>query len=1171
MKFKIRLFLSTIIYLFHLSSFAQTVGLPFIKNYDPAEYNCAVQTQVWCAVQDKRGVMYFGNAKGVIEYDGTRWTTIETTGNRVVRSMDIDSSGRIYVGAVGEIGYLTPNINGKLHYNSLTMFLDSLDRNFNNVWTTVATSKYIYFLTDKQLIRFKKPNNKITKNDFKVWKTSATYFLLQKVNDKVLVLDRSIGLLEQTKDTLAVFLSNSSLGFRGVSRIFPYSNNAFLIATLKGLYVYNPTEPDENQRLTKKYFDAKVVENTDKFLHDNQLYYGIMLPDSTYALATLRNGVVIINKKTEIINHISKTQGLQSETVYQLYLDREDGLWTTLTYGISRMEILSPITQWNENTNLTGSIYNVINTNGIIYSGTNLGIYKRNENNFAPVPELTGVNALQCFSLANVSAEKSEKKLLVATINGIWEIKNSNAQLVNPLKSLELYTSTYDSSKVFFTNNTGIYSMTFQNEKWVTSAMLANLPTFASGMCEDKNNVLWIIGDNFPIRVNLNNNKDIRHFNNEKNLKDVTFNTIQNPDKEMVFLTSKGLYRFDEKNLKFYQDTLYLHLGNKNLFDLQKLKPNCWLVQYKIADKNKLMMITKTSNQFIVDSLLFNRIADFNYFYIDNAHLIWVVSSKALYQIDLNKKINSKVELYTLNRRVDIAKEDSVYFKGAYYMSVNDDLNVAAEQPETLKPNVEFKLNDLTFYFSLPSFDNESANRYSYLLEGYSEIWSDWSSETKKEFTYLPAGQYKFIVKAKNVYGIESKASEFEFTISNPWYKTIFAYIFYVALLIGLIYFIVRLYTYRLIRVKQRLERIVAKRTVEIKEKNVVLEEQKNDILEKNAVLFQQNEEIQAQAENMKEINNMLVEQNEEINQQKEEMHTINDQLTETNEELNNQTQELNKQHRLVVQQKNNITRSITYARRIQNAILPKEDLIELILPQNFIFYKPRDIVSGDFYFIKQVRNFTIIAVADCTGHGVPGAFMSMLGIATLNEIIRNEETITASKILNELRKQIKSALQQSGASGEQQDGMDIALCIINLETMELNFAGAYNPCLIFRKIENQQLSMDNAALSSVDYQLSILDADRMPVGIYLKERPFSEHTFQLKSGDTFYIYSDGYFSQFGGERKLPMKSKRFKDILKEICNLPMSEQKEILERKFNEWKTFESQTDDVLVMGIRI
>ncbi len=319
----------------------------------------------------------------------------------------------------------------------------------------------------------------------------------------------------------------------------------------------------------------------------------------------------------------------------------------------------------------------------------------------------------------------------------------------------------------------------------------------------------------------------------------------------------------------------------------------------------------------------------------------------------------------------------------------------------------------------------------------------------------------------------------------------------------------------------------------------------------------------------------LLKMKNNEILEKNEELYQLNEEISAQRDNLEDLTSELQVKNTEITKKNHSITESIVYANRIQSAVLPNVKLFSNLFSEHFILFKPRDIISGDFYFIKQIDNFVLVAAADCTGHGVPGAFMSMLGIAILNEIVRSTEIVSASQVLNELRNQIKASLQQSGQKGEQQDGLDIAFCAINRKTLEMSFAGAHNPCWISR---NYELGMRNEELKSSDNQLIIhnskfiiLEADHQPVGIYLKEEPFTEQPFQLQTGDTIYLFSDGYHSQFGGEKKLPMKSKYFKEILSEICILPLENQKQILETKFNEWKGDNEQTDDVLVLGMRI
>jgi len=274
---------------------------------------------------------------------------------------------------------------------------------------------------------------------------------------------------------------------------------------------------------------------------------------------------------------------------------------------------------------------------------------------------------------------------------------------------------------------------------------------------------------------------------------------------------------------------------------------------------------------------------------------------------------------------------------------------------------------------------------------------------------------------------------------------------------------------------------------------------------------------------------------------------------------LEKQSQELKEQREELMLQQEEIISSINYAKRIQSAILPPEVYINELLNENFILYLPKDIISGDFYWIKQVKNYIILTSADCTGHGVPAAFMSMLGISCLNEIVQSREFTHANQILNELRKEIKHSLRQTGKKEEMRDGMDIALCVIDRKNNIMQFSGAHNPLYI--------ISNNNG-----NSEIKEIKADPMPVGIhFLGDKSFTNHEVQLEIGDTFYIFSDGFIDQIGGENNHRFTSERFKKLLVTIYDRPLYEQKEILEKTLKDWMGGHPQTDDILVIGARV
>ena len=285
----------------------------------------------------------------------------------------------------------------------------------------------------------------------------------------------------------------------------------------------------------------------------------------------------------------------------------------------------------------------------------------------------------------------------------------------------------------------------------------------------------------------------------------------------------------------------------------------------------------------------------------------------------------------------------------------------------------------------------------------------------------------------------------------------------------------------------------------------------------------------------------------------------------------------LAEKNNLIEAQKQSITDSILYAKRIQQAILPSKEFVEEVLPEHFILFRPRDIVSGDYYWMTQKENKIIVTAADCTGHGVPGAFMSMLGVSFLNEIVNKNNVTQANLILNNLREHVKRTLSQTGKQNEAKDGMDMALCVIDMDNNNLQYSGAYNSLYVIRS-SNDTLLHNNieetATLMSPDnkYGLFEIKADRMPVGIYLKEKEsFTNNIVKIKKGDALYIFSDGFSDQFGGKDGSKFKSKKFKQLILSIQDESMKNQREILNTTIDNWRGDIEQIDDILVFGLKI
>lgn len=343
----------------------------------------------------------------------------------------------------------------------------------------------------------------------------------------------------------------------------------------------------------------------------------------------------------------------------------------------------------------------------------------------------------------------------------------------------------------------------------------------------------------------------------------------------------------------------------------------------------------------------------------------------------------------------------------------------------------------------------------------------------------------------------------------------------------------------------------------EIEERNLELERafKKSSInhikLEKT---FHENEQ---QRKKLEELLSELQETHQKLETQFHEIMAQRDFIEQQNEEIQSQRDMALKQRDRIVSQQEEINDNLQYASKIQQALFPQEDWVNLLLPHHFVLNRPKDIVSGDFYWISQNRHKTIVAVSDCTGHGISGAMMSMLGTAFLNEIVNKNDITNAQLILEQLRERVISSLHQDISQNMEysRDGMDIAVCILDIVDNSLEYSGANNPIYIVRNKE-----------------LIEIKADKIPIGIHeFCNEPFTSHKIDVFKGDNIYLFSDGFADQFGGVKGKKLKYTNFKKILLQLSELPIGEREAILNKKFVDWMGEQEQIDDVLVLGFTV
>jgi serine phosphatase RsbU (regulator of sigma subunit) len=1069
---------------FRLNS--QEVVYP-VTNYTTKDYGRDFHPSNSAIVQDQRGVIYAGNAFKLLEFDGSSWKSYPINKENWILSLAVDSSGIIYIGSQNEFGLFAPDKRGELKYRSLSDSLDLQDIDFTNVWKVHSFPGGIVFQTQEKIFLYR--NGKIS-----VIKPETSFHTSFIVNDKFYVRQRGIGLME-LKDIKLVKIKGSEIfDTTGIFTMLPFGNNnkKIMIGTQeKGLWTY---EPESGSILFRRF----IVEDPE-LLEKAKISGGVLTGDGSFAICTMLNGVIIIDTAGRTKAKINNKNGLSDNDVKQILLDNGKNLWLALNNGISRIEISSPLSVSDEKSGITGSINTIIRYKDLLYAGTTTGLFVQDTKKWTETPFKPAFG----LTVPVRSLIDAEGSLLAGTDAGLFQISGKS---ILKIASEESYTLFYSPEmKLLFSG--GARGLTvYRNDgsfKKINSIKIEGEDIIGIGAEKYRTgsaSEFWI-GTRYNGVIRIRIYKDLSFTSDRYNKSDGLPDCPVTPflfNSKTVFATSQGLYGFTNEDI--VKETLPDSLKNnknfvKGSFSSVSLKKAItgesvsFLVETAnevwICSENNTGYFDKRSNMDWIDTPFRGiEAGKINVIYPEENGICWIGTTDGLIRYDGNTGKDYSTDYFNLIRKVIILNNDSSVFMGTNFETGPGRLKIITQQLPALKPSLPFRNNSIRIEFSAPFYEYPGKIFYSYKLDDSNSRWSQWTRENFREYTNLHEGKYTFSVKARNIYGTESKPAQYSFNVLPPWYRTTVAYISYILFGIILFWVFARLYSYRLKRENIRLEGIVNERTAEVVK-------QKDEIVVKNVVLEYQKKEIED---------------------------------------------------------------SIRYARRIQSAVIPSEkDCID-ILSEGFVIFKPLNIVSGDFYWISRVGKKIILTAADCTGHGVPGAFMSMLGVAFLNEIVNKDNITVPDKILNQLRGKVISALQQQGISGEARDGMDIAIVSIDREQNKIEFAGAYNSLVMIRNGEVIETP-----------------GDKMPIGFYENMNAFRKHEITIREGDVFYMFSDGYEDQFGGPEGKKFKSKKLKQLFLEIHKYPMAIQKEILEKTFEEWKGDLPQIDDIVVIGLII
>jgi serine phosphatase RsbU (regulator of sigma subunit) len=1047
---------------------------------------------------------------------------------------------------------------------------------FSNNSQIICNHNKIYINDQKYILIYNEKNKSIKKiNAF-----DNSYFdYIFKFNNNIFAFVPYIGIFKIINDSI----NNNFITFPEEQISFALNINSkyVLIATNNNrFFKFSNNNISELKNLKLQYLKNKKISGAK------------ILSKNIFVIYTMNAGLIFINSKSlKIIKIINTFSGLSDNQINSLFIDKEQGLWFANDYGIYRFDYQLPIYNYGLLPGYDGNIITTQILDTTLYVFTTQGVYF-----------LTKASSVKDF------IKRIKKRIPVKTQGYKINFKPQNN--IEPEPTQENNTQSNNNN----VNNQGFFkrlARRFFHKKKKQNSQTPQQPKESSNKTKNltnkKNKTNYTktqIIRTKTITIKLKYKKKTDNLSSSlyfyfKKIQGINSKTIKTTvfKQNLIVATTRGLYAIKnnkvttiDKNM-FFTDLYISPISNKiyvsslqGLFELTKDndkfslkqiisnsilnnyitsisddKYNLWIgtkgYVFKINKLNKKIKIYPINPNFMTDIIVlnikgkilaytpsaiykFNRGLDsmifyekFNsqiqnkiYFIKSQSSTIWFYTPKSWHYQSLNSKIDSStLSYFNLFNNIQDIKLDNK--KNIWICTKNNSI-YKIDQSQKIKENSEFKIyisnysiNDkkykntsikikyspnqkLSIKLNCPYYINTKNIKYQYAIGQNTQkiskiLWSD-PSEINHFDIPLNIGTQYIYFRATNVFEQKSNIIRLKIIVNPPFWKTNIFRLLIILFIIIIAYIIIRIRQKALIQRNLELERIVEERTSEIQQKNNELQAQKEEISSQNEILIKQKEEI------------------EKVN--------------------------------------THIQQSINYARRIQRAFFPDQKILSTYFAEHLLISLPKDIVSGDFYWFKAYGNKLYLSVADCTGHGVPGAFLSMFGIAYLNDMAAFYSDISTADILNKMRENVISYFQEK-EDNDVRDGMDISLLIIDFEKLQINFSGAYQNLYLFR-----------------NEQLQIIKGNKMPVGYSWKNHIlFENHFIQIQENDIIYLFSDGYADQFGGKDYTKFQIVNLRKILQKIIDLPLEAQKQILLETFFAWKNGYKQMDDVTILAFKI
>jgi len=1119
---RVAIFLALLFFVIKLSGQVNKYGIPLIKNYSSEIIHGSDYTH--SIIKDNLGNLYLANEDmGIIRYDGNNWRTIPVRNNGLIRAMDKDDQGTIYAGGRYEFGYLEPDIYGKMRYVSLSQRFDE-------------PSEVIESNSDST-------NNQAGNEKIDIGEIKSLV-----VNDSHVYFASARALFEyDIKNDTLKYINLGNYNLKNVLKVFLIGQKIILGDNTGGLFEYKDGE-------------VKTLPGGD-FFNRKRCMVIIQYDENQAVVATYEQGLFLYNYVTgEIKKDFFQTSLQEQFTGSLIYsgiaLTSGEFAIGTIAGGVFVLDRNGKLVKkWDRHNsdlmdNTILAFYSDPSGNSELWISTIRFIAKVYVN--LPFTELSLKSGIE----GNVDFIcEMEGKIYVSTDLGVYKSGTNEEGILQYTKIPEIL------SQVF-----PIYNAKVQGEEFLLAGSINGL-----FMIRNNGKVIKIIVDNI-------HTPDIESESNI-NVRIIVQSKI-NSQRFYIGLNTGGVKVIDYKSGK-WSAVGNFKIGQGSVVGIEELDDGDVIFGsdygnnlFRVANNSFIPVLygaEKGVPEATISSL--SRIND----------QIVVATSRGLFQYlpgnDSWIQMTDTVGNFSAEKEADIYMQDE---EGDFWLSFKDERysemlfqksGGTYSGPLALLPNVrimDMKDIDNRIWVAksnsvfviekekLISKPLPVSPLLSKIIVGGDSVIMDESFVSKSEWGKSVPSSARNGVKIPELrytlntisffwstpYFINEEATLYSYKLDgfdrdwSNWEKVF--YKDYTNLPFGHYYFRVKSKTVTEIESDELVYQFYILKPWYLKAVMI--------IAYAIAVVFIILAIIRAYTKKLKNENIRL----EGI---------------------------VAERTAVVVKQKEELESSIHYARRIQMALLPSEAILSENIKNYFVLFKPRDIVSGDFYWMTKKGERLYIVAADCTGHGVPGAFMSLLGMSFLDEIIDKNLAPRADVILQELRLHVTESLKQVGGDDEAKDGMDIAILVIDFNVQRIEFSGAYNPCFRVRKLTSAEIKnykedsdeLPDGSMSNGKYLLETIYASKMPIGISSRmHEAFVFNDWNLEKGVSYYLFSDGYIDQFGGPNGRKFMKKNFKQLILEIQDYPMSKQKELLDQNLTDWMGHSPQIDDILVMGIR-